>query len=171
MRIGKFIVLERAAKTGRFALKHARTELERAGMFKADSDYGGMLGPAIMKMCEVFASEGHSGGSAAISAQIFNLLAKYEPLTPLTGEADEWNEIGEGVFQNRRCSRVFKENGEAYDINGKVFREPNGASYTSRESRVPVTFPYTPRTEFVDTETPPVDGGGATAVRASWNPS
>jgi len=50
---------------------------------------------------------------------------------------------------------VFKdETGEAYDINGKVFREPSGSCYTSFESRVPVTFPYTPTTEYVDVVEP-----------------
>lgn len=64
---------------------------------------------------------------------------------------DEWTEASEGVFQNRRCSRVFKDAaGSAYDINGKVFVEPNGVGFTSSDSRVPVTFPYVPATEYVN---------------------
>lgn len=132
----------------------AKDELTRAGFFDKNSDYGGMLGEAVMKMVKVFADEGHSGYSAGMAISLFKKVASYEPLTPLTGDDDEWNECGPGIFQNRRCSHVFKENGEAYDIEGKVFREPSGACFTSRDSRVPVTFPYVPARECVDVPGP-----------------
>lgn len=128
----------------------AKDELTRAGMFDKDSDYGGMLGDAVMKMVKVFADEGHSGFSANMAVTLFERVARFEPLTPLTGEDDEWNEVGEGVFQNRRCSHVFKENGRAYDLDGRIFRRPDGSCYCSRDSRVDVTFPYTPKREYVD---------------------
>lgn len=128
----------------------AKDELTRAGMFDKDSDYGGMLGEAVMKMIRVFAEEGHSGFSANMAVNIFSRLAKYEPLTPLTGADDEWTEVEPGVFQNKRCGHVFKQNGEAYDIDGKIFREPDGVCFTNSDSRVPVTFPYTPKHEYVD---------------------
>lgn len=133
----------------------AKDELQRAGLFDEGSDYGGMLGTAVLKMIEQFAEEGHSGFSASMAISAFQRLARYEPLTPLTGEDDEWMEIGdhgEGtMYQNRRCGRVFKrEDGTAYDIDGRVFREPSGVCFTNIESRTPVTFPYTPTTEYVD---------------------
>lgn len=134
----------------------AQHELERAGLFDKDSDYGGMLGDAVMRMVRLFADEGHSGFSAGMAVQIFGRLARYEPLSPLTGSDDEWTEVGDGIFQNRRSPRVFKEASGAYDMEGRVFREPSGVCFTSRDSRVPVTFPYTPSTEYVD-----VDGSDA----------
>jgi hypothetical protein len=85
---------------------------------------------------------------------MFKKLAMFEPIVPLTGEDWEWHEPSPGVFQNIRCSRVFKQadrfNGQAYDIEGRVFREPTGACYTGAESCVPVAFPYTPKTEYVN---------------------
>jgi hypothetical protein len=133
---------------------HARRELRIAGYFKDEGLYGGMLGNAVVDMRKIFAMEGHSGMSASIATSLFERVSRFEPLTPLTGEEDEWvyhdGFGGPGYAQNKRCSHVFKENGEAYDINGRVFREPSGACYTSRDSRVPVTFPYTPTTEYVD---------------------
>lgn len=128
----------------------AKDELTRAGMFNKDSDYGGMLGDAVMKMVKVFADEGHSGYSASMAVSVFERVARFEPLTPLTGADDEWMEVHDGTFQNIRCSHVFKEGGVAYDIQGKVFREPGGGCYTNFDSRVPVTFPYTPKIEYVD---------------------
>jgi len=108
----------------------------------------------VLELLEVFANQGHSGSSAPYCIQMFSKLAMFEPLIPLQGTDDEWNEVSEGVWQNNRCSHVFKQtdrfDGQAYDINGKVFREPSGACYTGRESAVPVTFPYTPKTEYVD---------------------
>jgi hypothetical protein len=90
-----------------------------------------------------------------LRAKLGNLLA-YEPLGPLTGEPDEWNEVGPGVFQNNRCSHVFKDasqfDGQAYDLNAVVFREPNGACFINRDSRKVVTFPYTPKTVYVDVD-------------------
>ena len=45
---------------------------------------------------------------------------------------------------------MFKENGEAYDGEGRIFRDPDGSCFTSIDSRVPVTFPYVPKREYVD---------------------
>lgn len=103
---------------------HAKKEMEIAGLFGKDSDYGGLLGEAVMKMVKVFADEGHTGLSANMAINIFQKVARFEPLTPLTGADNEWMEVGPGIFQNTRCSHVFKEGGEAYDSNGKIFREP-----------------------------------------------
>ena len=131
----------------------AKDELTRAGLFAKDSDYGGMLGDAVMKMVKVFADEGHSGFSANMAINIFERVARFEPLTPLTGGDDEWGEPfnGAGVRQNKRCSHVFKDvDGRTYDSQGRVFREPDGSCYTSKDSFVDITFPYTPKIEYVD---------------------
>lgn len=129
---------------------HAEKELELAGLFKKDSDYGGMLGQNVMELVKVFSKQEHSGFSANMAIALFERVARFEPLAPLTGEDDEWVEVEPGVFQNKRCSHVFKKNGQAYNIYGKVFREPSGATYTSGDSHVPVVFPCIPKTEYVD---------------------
>lgn len=131
--------------------RHVRRELELAGMLDAAADYGGYLGDSVMRLTKLFSLEGHSGGSAGRAIALFERANRFEPLTPLTGADDEWIEIGEGMFQNRRCGRVFKKaDGQVYDIDGLVFRDPDGACYTNRESWVPVTFPYAPETKVVD---------------------
>lgn len=135
----------------------AENELKLAGFFDKDSDYGGMMGPTVMRMIEAFSEEGHSGFSARIAVQAFSRLADFKPLTPLTGVDEEWTEVGDGIFQNKRCPHVFKEESQAYDIEGRVFREPSGVCYTSQDSRVPVEFPYTPSREYVDVPAPEGD--------------
>lgn len=137
---------------------YAIDELTRIGMYGSGDEMNDAMCEHILKMVNVFAEEGHSGFSAEYAISILQKLLRFEPLSPLTGEDDEWNEVGEeygnSIYQNKRLSRVFKESkdGQAYDIYGKVFVEPNGASYTSRDSRVYIEFPYVPHTEYVKEE-------------------
>lgn len=134
----------------------SRRELEIWGAFDDDGMYDGMIGKAAMQAMSLFAREGHSGMSASIMTGLMQRLMKQEPLTPLTGDDDEWIDHGDEQFQNNRCSHVFKEgkDGQPYDGTGRVFREPDGGAYTSRDSRVDITFPYTPVVEYVDVEAP-----------------
>jgi hypothetical protein len=104
----------------------------------------------LLHMCEEFAKEGHSGCSASYAALMLEKLFRYEPIKPLTGDDDEWDQLGGGSYQNKRCSRVFKDkDGRAYDIEGKLFEDKYGCTYSSRDSIVYITFPYTPTTEYV----------------------
>ena len=137
-------------------LDYAESELNLIGMTD-DGDMNGMMRKHLLHMVKEFADEGHSGFSASYALQCMEKLLRFKPLSPLTGEDDEWTDVtsisGVPHFQNKRCSSVFKDgkDGQAYDIDGKVFWEwakgEDGTShksyYTSRESRVPVTFPYT----------------------------
>jgi hypothetical protein len=69
----------------------------------------------------------------------------FKPLTPLTGEDDEWNEVRTGVFQNKIYSAVFKDgkDGQAYNVEGKIFSDDEGKTwFTNRNSRVYIDFPY-----------------------------
>lgn len=137
---------------------HAKREFRAAGYIPLDQPQedgpNKWIQENVLELLEVCGKQGHSGFSASYCIDMFKKLASYEPLVPLSGDDDEWNEVGDGVFQNNRCSHVFKQadrfDGQAYDIDGRIFREPNGCCYTSRDSCVPVTFPYTPKREYVD---------------------
>lgn len=95
--------------------RHAEGELQRAGLFDADSDYGGMLGHAIMDMVRLFAMEGHSGFSAARTVALFKTLANFGNLTPITSDPTEWNDIsdlnGSPMWQSRRNPSLFSKDG------------------------------------------------------------
>jgi hypothetical protein len=104
-------------------VEFARRELQRAGFL--DGGYGGDLGKAVLGMIERFAGERHSGASARAVADMFGRLARFEPLSPLTGEAAEWREVGPGVFQNLRCPRIFGDGLVAVDgLTGERVRFP-----------------------------------------------
>jgi hypothetical protein len=147
-------------------IKHALRELKSVGYdidsmnvdLDADSssdDINEWIVRDVLQLLWTFAQQGHSGMSANYAISMFSKLARQEPLGPITGEDSEWIHItddngGSGnLWQNNRCSHVFKDDNGAYDIDGKIFVEPDGSSYTSFESRVPVTFPYTPKREYV----------------------
>ena len=131
-------------------IEWCKKEIELAGLYDKDSDYRGMLGEALDEVIQVLDNQGHSGFSMGVMRRVLQRLMNWEPLGPLTGKEDEWNQIKKDLWQNKRCPRVFKnDKGEAWDRTGKVFVEPDGTTFTSRASRVYITFPYTPKTEYV----------------------
>lgn len=146
---------------------HAWQEFRAAGWVDENNKFDDEMQEAIctnvLKMLEIFADEGHTGSSAPYAINLFQKIASFKPLTPLTGEDWEWHDVSEysgrdngPVFQNKRCGNVFKDNNGAYDINGIVwydwYTNETGEKYkshfTNYKSRVPVTFPYTPKTEY-----------------------
>lgn len=126
-------------------VEFAKAELERIG--KDDDGIQNMINKDILEIIETFSKQGHSGFSASYALSIIKRLLDWKPITPLTGEEDEWVNVYGDTYQNKRCPDVFREgtdNSTAYYIHGKVFSDDGGDTwYTSRESRVPVTFPYT----------------------------
>jgi hypothetical protein len=94
-------------------VEHAKVELDKAGFLDKTNDfYGGETGNAVLELIEKFSEQGHSGMSAGIVAGLFARLAKYDVISPITGEDDEWNDIseemGQILHQNKRCSSLFK---------------------------------------------------------------
>jgi hypothetical protein len=133
-------------------LEHAEREFAALNWDKTGNELNGWMKESVLSLLRVFSEQGHSGFSAPHCIELFSKLASFQPLGPLTGNDSEWNEVASELFQNNRCSHVFKDQDGTYDINGIVFREPNGCCYTSSKSATPVTFPYTPTTKYVDVE-------------------
>ena len=130
--------------------RHARQELERAGWFKDDSDYGGMVGPAVMEMVKQFTGEGHSGSSAMLVLGLFRRVAAYKLLTPIknpmeTGEYIDHTGISGGhpTFQSTRLGSLFSNDGGKHwhDIDIKV---PLWRRLLLRQNVARVKFPYMP---------------------------
>lgn len=132
----------------------AERELDLIGM-KDEEGMNGMMRKHLLHMVDEFSNEGHSGFSASYAISCLKRLLTYKPLSPLTGEDDEWTEVSEHMghkcYQNKRYSAVFKDETGAYNIEGKVFWEwaTNSETgekfksyFTARDSRVYITFPY-----------------------------
>lgn len=119
-------------------IDQAREELKRINFDTTET--------AIMiRILELFFDTWDSGGAVSAAAPILMRLLAGKPLSPLTGEDDEWVEVGDGVFQNKRASSVFKDKRfhdgqKAYDLDN-----PLG-------EREPIAFPY--YQEYVDIPPP-----------------
>lgn len=92
-------------------VEHAERELKLAGLFDKDSDYEGMLGESVLELVKLFSDQGHSGWSACQALRIFDKVAMFKALTPLTSNLDEWNPCGENLWQNKRQPSCFSEDG------------------------------------------------------------
>lgn len=113
-------------------ISQAKDELRRINFGEEDS-------AVMIDILERFFDCWDSGGAVHAVTPILMRLIAGQPLGPLTGADDEWFDHGEGVFQNIRCSSVFKDprfhDGKlAYDINNPT--DPRGA----------ISFPYDPET-------------------------
>ena len=114
----------------------AKAEMDRAGFHHVERDL-------ILEMMRSFFKKYDSGGAVWAMAPVLEhlpvvkRLIACKPLTPLTGEPDEWLECDGGVLQSKRLPSVFKDprwhDGKlAYDLDN-----PAGP-------REPITFPYMP---------------------------
>ena len=120
-------------------IKHLRREVPE--WFSQDGP-NKWLAESTEQLLAVLSHEGHSGGSIGFALKFFDTMARFKPWGPLTGDDDEWVEIGDNYYQNRRCHSVFKKDGSAYNINGRVFHDGDGICCTNIHSHTPVTFPY-----------------------------
>lgn len=173
------------AKADSNSLHHAERELLIA--FPPDAPQNGEPKPfdgwndamrqQVLEVLLVFSIQGNSGSSAMCAIPTVERLMRQEPLTPLTGDPDEWTEVSEmsgvSVYQNKRCSHVFKdgEDGQAHTIEGYVFQEPQqvfeeggepyAPRFTGKGSARAISFPYwptAPQTVKVDMEGNRLDG-------------
>ena len=98
----------------------ARAELDRL-LTKTKPDSDGyymqkMANDDILKLVDIFSKQGDSEFSAEYKLGILEKLLRFDPISPLTGDDDEWSEVGYGdndgtktTYQNKRCSAVFKD--------------------------------------------------------------
>lgn len=102
--------------------------------------------------------------------EMLKRLLDFKPLSPLTGEDDEWEKVDDYIeddkatYQNKRYFSVFKrgKNGKAYNFRARIFSTDGGKSwhFMGSESKEYISFPYevpnAPRkvlVKYVDAET------------------
>lgn len=145
--------------TSNALLDHAKMELDRMleTAKREDEEEGNEDGEGykmqkafndgVYRVIKEFSKGGHSGFSANMAISYIDRLLKFRPLTSLTFEDDEWAEVSEGVYQNKRASNVFKEegkfNGEPYCIDG-----PNGEVVSLKEYPYAYLGNFTPKEEL-----------------------
>jgi hypothetical protein len=85
-------------------VEHVKTEMKLAGL-EDDGVYGGMLYRDVMQLIELFSKQGHDSISAAYTLKIFDALAHYKNLSPVSIE--DFVEVAPGDWQCKRNSALF----------------------------------------------------------------
>lgn len=126
-------------------VKHAESELRRAGMYDADADYDGMLPQAVMDLVRVHSMQGHSGFSHEYTLALFNKVVNYQVLMPITDDPDEWTDnsafAGRPSWQNKRQFSCFSEDGgKTYRDNNErpIHQDETGETYTKSIDEAPL---------------------------------
>lgn len=103
---------------------------------------------SILELHDVFANQHHDNFSASYVMDLFYKLVHFTPLSPLTGEDDEWKPV-EGMNDteyNTRftgISRKNKDNSTAVWLDGILFLEPDGKDwFSAKESVRKIEFPF-----------------------------
>lgn len=119
-------------------LEHAKEELKYAGMNISEEGcnpknpkdpmdgYVNSCAKNAYELLEVFSKAGHSGMSASLTLSIFNKLANWKNLTPLTNNPKEWMKLGDldDDWQSKRNPSCFSKDLKTYyDINEKKPRK------------------------------------------------
>lgn len=132
-----------------FATKELDLVLNQYEKGSVDYEKQKVLNETILNLVKVYEEYKYEGYSKTLIINTVNRLFKYKPLTPLTGEEDEWEEEDTkletaGTVINKRCPTVVKTvNGEAFDLESKIYSSDGGNTwyfdYNTEES---ISFPY-----------------------------
>lgn len=137
----------------------------------------------IIALVKKFSESGQSGGSAPYVAHAISdtikKLCLHEPITPITGDDDEWNDVSfdygdnKKHYQNKRCSAIFKDvddGVERFDYLDALIKKDkdgicwNGNFWLSREDFLTddsslkckksyiKSFPFTPKSFYIDVD-------------------
>jgi hypothetical protein len=95
-------------------------------------------------------------------APLLPYLFRQKPISPLTGNNDEWleDDVKKGLpmIVNKRASNVVKHNGKAFLLDGKLFSDDGGKTFQITEDSAveiesfPFQVPFAP--EFIINPTP-----------------
>jgi hypothetical protein len=118
-------VLEAITPADSNLVRHAIFELERIGELSDGGAYGGMIARSALDLIRVLAIAGHSGGSIQGTLSLFERLARFDVLSPITAHPSEWSLIPpvvspgtDRMWQSKRKPSVFWREGEPtwYDL-------------------------------------------------------
>jgi len=121
--------------------------IERAEIELKAANFGEEDTAVLIDILKRFFARWDSGGGVWAMAPVLQRLIAGKPLSPLTGADSEWIDraemSGRPMWQNIRCSTVFKDADGVYDIDMPGIQ------------RHPVTFPYWP--EYAEVGDPVVE--------------
>ena len=139
--------------------QYAELELAAIGYDEKCEGMDMMMRNSVLELIDVFSKQGHSGFSSGACVDLFNRLARFEPLKPIMCTDDEWSDVSRisdtPFFQNKRHSAVFKEGKDArpYYLDAIIWVTEDGTGFTGTvegvQSRQFIRLPFTPKTFYV----------------------
>lgn len=144
--MGAEIMLDRAKYELDLLLKKAKEK-------DPDDDMQEWMNNNLLEVLKVISEQGHSGFSIQYFKSMLNRLIDGKPLTPLTGEDDEWIKLvpDDDTLMNKRCCSVFKyEDGIIKNIDSVMVSDDGGHSWFNSamfNDLETVSFPYMPPDE------------------------
>lgn len=118
------------------------------------------------KLLDIFNKQNHTEESANLVLEYFKKTSAFKPLSPIMCTDDEWNNVsetsgGEEVYQNNRCSAIFKhgKNGKPYYLDAIIWKNQKDSTYTgsvfnSRNERITsrqhIKIPFIPKSLYID---------------------
>lgn len=112
-------------------IEHAEKELAKAGLGADDPDFKGKIAESVMELVRCFDAQGHSGYSMEMVREVLHELLKLKPLTPLTDDPEEWEDVSEPsgypLWQNRRDPTVFSNDAgkTTFEVGDKPIKNPH----------------------------------------------
>ncbi len=156
------------SNTGSFA----QTELDILVKSQTDPDNRPIIEefiPEIIALVDKFGKSGQSGGSAGYTAgaisSVVKKLCMHEPISPITGDDDEWNRCedmgNEPIWQNRRCSALFKNKDNICTYSDAIiWKTQTGSAWSGtarfengekiRSTQEVKSFPFEPKTFIIN---------------------
>ena len=140
--------------------KHALAEFQYAGWMDKDGNFVNemqeLICDNVLELLSTLTKQCHSGYSHGYLMKLFNKLANFEPITPLTCRDDEGNKLTSTIngttYQNKRDGRVFKkDDGSIKFSEGRIFvkKKSNMAFGTGQSITYITDIPFIPKTEYI----------------------
>ena len=111
--------------------EHVRRELEKI-------DLPEEVKTNIRIIISLYSAYGYFGRTEHEVAEKIMSLVKFKNLSPLTDDPEEWEQMQEGLWTNRRNGRAFSQNG------GKTFYYTGGGACFENPWPQHVSYPHTP---------------------------
>jgi hypothetical protein len=98
----------------------------------------------VEKAADMFHRARHSGFSVYPFADLLNRVILHKPLLPIEDKPELWSKIGvQELYQHKRCSSVFKEDGRIYTVDGYLFCNfGEDVYYSCSQSVKDIELPY-----------------------------
>lgn len=149
-------------------------------------DYGCSCYQSALKAYKSLCDDGHSGASFSFTKNILIKLMNDLPLTPLTGNDDEWVSVSkddnEEMFQNYRMSSLFKivykdgrieyddvDRVRCYEVSDARFSFSTGLATKIINKLYPITFPYNPSVKKFEVTINSFIAEGFEGDKTDWN--